>query len=80
MENKLSSEVHSAYTSLFKNNPVGQVVLDDLKAAHWFERSTFDENSRLHALREGERNVVLRMLAILASEPGDFINPQHEGR
>jgi hypothetical protein len=69
----ISQELRSAYIRIFKDNPDGALVLKDLMAAHYILRSTFDIEPVLHAEREGERNVVLRILTILDSRPEDIL-------
>ena len=54
-----------AYQRVF-NTPEGELVLQDLMKTHHFLGTTFDgDNVRKTIFREGERNVVLRILAIL---------------
>ncbi len=55
------------YQELFKT-PQGENVLRDLAKSHYVLKSTFDENPYLVALREGERNVVLRIFSILGTD------------
>ncbi len=52
------------YQQVF-NSPEGQEVLKDLMNAHHVLSSTFDGDIRKTIFREGERNVVLRILSIL---------------
>lgn len=58
------AEVIRAYNRLF-NTTDGKLVLEDLKHAHWINRPTFDVNTNLMSMREGERNVVLRIMALV---------------
>lgn len=58
------AEVIRAYNRLF-NTTDGKLVLEDLKRAHWINRPTFDVNTNLMSVREGERNVVLRIMALV---------------
>lgn len=58
------AEVIRAYNRLF-NTIDGKLVLEDLKQAHWINRPTFDVNTNLMSMREGERNVVLRIMALV---------------
>lgn len=58
------AEVIRAYHRLF-NTTDGKLVLEDLKAAHWINRPTFDANTNLMSMREGERNVVLRIMSLI---------------
>jgi hypothetical protein len=62
----------SDYKKVFES-PLGKKVLLDMMRAHKITSSTFvpnDINSTL--LNEGERNVVLRILAILKTNPEDY--------
>ncbi len=52
------------YKSVFTSDK-GQLVLADLMRTHYVMSSTYDSDPTLTALREGERNVVLRILAML---------------
>ena len=58
------AEVIRAYNRLF-NTTDGKLVLEDLKQAHGINRPTFDVNTNLMSMREGERNVVLRIMALV---------------
>ena len=58
------AEVIRAYNRLFSTTD-GKLVLEDLKQAHWISRPTFDVNINLMSMREGERNVVLRIMALV---------------
>lgn len=72
---KTSEKVHHAYRAVF-NSPHGAMVLEDLKKAHHYNGPTYDCNTRdinQMLMAEGERNVVLRLLAILESNPSDFM-------
>ena len=53
----------------FFNSPVGKQVLYDLISNHWVMNSTFCKDPIEMALKEGERNVVLRILTILKTKP-----------
>jgi hypothetical protein len=59
------------YRKVF-SGPDGEWVLNDLMSAHSMLNSTFNGNVRDMLLREGERNVVLRILTILKSSPEDL--------
>ena len=62
---KKSASKISAYQGFF-NSPEGQLVLEDMMKAHYVNQSTvFDGDFTKAILREGERNVVLRILGIL---------------
>lgn len=54
----------SAYKDVF-GSPLGQVVLEDLMSTHYIQNTTFDGDSTKLIFREGERNVVLRILGLL---------------
>lgn len=58
------AEVIRAYNRLFSTTD-GKLVLEDLKQAHWINCPTFDVNTNLMSMREGERNVVLRIMALV---------------
>jgi hypothetical protein len=51
------------------NDPIGQKVLWDLMQAHHFLRNTFTGDVNEALIREGERNVILRIMAILKYDP-----------
>lgn len=53
-----------AYARVFTGKD-GEDVLWDLMSNHFIISSTFDTNPTIMAMREGERNVVLRVLKIL---------------
>ena len=53
------------YNMTFNISDTGREVLKDMKSAHYFESSTFDPNPYEMARREGERNVILRILTML---------------
>ena len=53
-----------AYSTIFTGE-AGEEVLYDLMSTHFVLSSTFDPNPTIMAIREGERNVVLRLLKIL---------------
>lgn len=52
------------YKAVFESEK-GRKVLMDLMRNHYVLASTYDYDPTLTALREGERNVVLRILAML---------------
>lgn len=54
----------SAYQNIFKS-PEGEMVLKDLMAAHGILTNTYNGDVNNMLLKEGERNVVLRILSIL---------------
>ncbi len=49
-------------------------ILEDLKKAHFYYRSTFNENALQMARAEGERNVVLRIMTIMDMQEKGEIN------
>ena len=52
-----------AYKQLFnKNNPAGEAVLADLAVFCRGNKSTFNTDPRVHALVEGRREVLLRIV------------------
>ena len=53
------------YYNVFVQSDTGRQVLKDLQAAHHFFDSTFSPDPYTTALKEGERNVVLRILTII---------------
>jgi hypothetical protein len=62
---KKSARRMAAYKAVF-TGPEGEMVLQDLMRTHWIGSTTFDEgNPRKMVFREGERNVVLRILTLL---------------
>lgn len=60
------------YQKVF-NNPDGQEVIKDLIMTHSLLSSTFRENTNEMLLKEGERNVVLRILSLLKTNPAQFL-------
>lgn len=54
-------------------NPDGQEVLKDLIGTHSLLSSTYKDNVNEMLLKEGERNVVLRILSILKTNPAQFL-------
>ncbi len=47
----------------------GKRVLWDMMKAHYFMSSTFEKDSNLSILREGERNAVMRIMHFLKYTP-----------
>lgn len=64
----LAQEVHQAYLDVF-TSPSGLIVLKDMAKAHHFESSTFSSEALVMALREGERNVILRIRDLVNTPP-----------
>jgi hypothetical protein len=65
--------IHSAYVQTF-STPEGKKVLRDLCIEHGVLTNTFSPNAYKHAEAAGERNVVLRIMAILEAQPEDLLN------
>lgn len=61
------------YNKVF-SGPDGEAVLEDLKKAHFFDRSEFHPDAREHARQSGERNVVLRINEILKTNVQTLAN------
>ncbi len=61
----------TAYRRVF-NSPSGKVVLDDLARFCRASESTFHEDSRVHALAEGRREVWLRIEKHLNLSPQEL--------
>lgn len=60
------------YQNLF-NSPLGKKVLQDMMHQHYIMNSTWNESPHLMAIREGERNAVLRILTILKIDIADVM-------
>ena len=65
--------VLQAYKSVFGGHS-GQVVLEDLKQAHYINSATTGHpiDPYTLAFNEGQRNVILRIMAILQSKEEDY--------
>lgn len=61
---KMYAEMMSAYQNIFKS-PDGELVLKDLMSTHGILSNTYKGNVNDMLVKEGERNVVLRILSIL---------------
>lgn len=61
---KMYAEMMSAYQNIFKS-PDGELVLKDLMSTHGILSNTYKGNVNDMLVKEGERNVVLRVLSIL---------------
>lgn len=61
------------YRKVF-SSPEGQWVINDLMAAHGMLSSTFVGTQKVHEMlhKEGERNVVLRILKLIGTDPKDL--------
>lgn len=53
------------YNNVFNVSPSGRAILEDMMNAHSFHNTTFSVDPYTMAFKEGERNVVLRILTIL---------------
>lgn len=72
MAKKKPSEVLLAYRACF-NTKAGRDVLLDLMKTHHMLDSTYKPNDQVETIRrEGERNVVLRILHFLNFSPTDL--------
>ena len=69
-------EIFRSYEAVF-NSPAGQVVLEDLKRANHLYGSLVTNPGPIDpmqmAIAEGERNAILRILAILQSKESDYV-------
>jgi len=63
--------LHEAYRHTFSSE-AGQRVLNDLMHRFHIFGSTFAEDARAHAFREGERNVVIDIIDKLDISPEEF--------
>lgn len=59
------------YQKVF-SSPDGEWVLNDMMAAHGMLSSSFQGRASDTIFKEGERNVVLRILTLLRSNPADL--------
>lgn len=62
----------ASYKELF-STPLGKKVLHDMINAHRMIRSTFSKDPMEMALREGERNVILRILTKMGTDPNELL-------
>ena len=71
-----SAEIYRAYLATFLT-PAGQVVLEDLKRACHLYSGLITAPGVIDpmqmAIAEGERNAILRVLAILQSKEEDYV-------
>lgn len=74
MDNTL--QVHRAYKALFLNE-AGELVLKDLQHAHNIYGPLVAHEGPIDPMRlamaEGERNVILRIMAILETKESDYV-------
>lgn len=76
---KKQADLIDAYKATF-STPSGKKVLNDLMATHFVYSTTFTEaKSELIILREGERNVVMRILSLLETNPASLRKLIQEG-
>ncbi len=61
------------YQEVF-NSPTGKKVLFDLMRTHHMLGATFDPDHAQSARKDGERNVVLRILSLLQVDAQDLSN------
>lgn len=61
----------AAYRDVFES-PQGKIVLNDMFSNHAILSSTFNGDVNQMLLKEGERNVVLRILKILKTDVEKF--------
>jgi len=61
------------YHDVFKHNNSGKKVLEDMIRVHHVINSSFSDDPCKTAFKEGERNVVLRILSILEMNPNEFL-------
>ncbi len=68
-------KIYRAYQDVFDlESPQVQTVLKDLCGAHSVFDGGFDRDPYMNAFASGERNVVLRILTILKTEPQDIVD------
>lgn len=60
------------YHDTFKHTVTGRAVLKDLMVVHGMLSSCFDPNPLEMARKEGERNVVIRILSILETSASEL--------
>ena len=65
---KKQAKVVKAYQKIF-GSADGKLVLHDLMKTHGIFEFTSEETAHLQALRDGERNVVARIIKILKQDP-----------
>ena len=73
VELKKDYKIAQQYVMCFKESYPN--ILEDLQEAHYYNRSVFADNPYETARREGERNVILRIMTILDMiEKGEISN------
>jgi hypothetical protein len=70
--NKKKLDKVASYQATF-NSPDGKKVLYDLIKNHNILNSTFSKDPNEMILKEGERNVVLRIMSILKIDPAKLL-------
>lgn len=68
---KRYASLRDAYRRIFRTED-GKLIWDDLSKAHYMLSSTFSSDALELARREGERNVLLRIMAIINSEEVEY--------
>jgi len=74
-DNKLAKQTYAKtkdYQEIFLHTQAGKRILHDLMHCHHVNGSTFHREPPIFAFKEGERNVVLRILKILNVKPEDL--------
>ncbi len=72
-------KIISSYQQIFKQ-PAGRIVLQDLMNRFHMVGSTFDADSREHARKEGERNVVLHIMNELSVDTSQLLKAIEESQ
>jgi hypothetical protein len=68
----------ACYQAIFSSED-GKKVLYDLMRTHYIISSTFSKDRYVTALKEGERNTVLRILSILIIDPIQLLDGINKG-
>jgi len=68
----------ACYQAIFSSED-GKKVLYDLMRTHYIISSTFSKDPYETALKEGERNTVLRILSILKIDPIQLLDGINKG-
>ena len=68
----------ACYQAIFSSED-GKKVLYDLMRTHYIISSTFSKDPYETALKEGERNTVLRILSILIIDPIQLLDGINKG-
>jgi hypothetical protein len=75
---KKKSDTVKAYQQTF-GTVHGRTVLFDMLKTHSMISSTFNTDVNRMLIKEGERNVVLRILALLKTDPDKFLQQVESG-